>query len=155
MSWHHDDVIKWKNFPRNWPFVRGIHRSGEFHTQRPVTRSFDVFYDLRLNKRLSKQSWGWWFETLWCSLWRHRNGARRVLGHQQSHRESHDRIQIHFRWLNINWLARTSKVSRHRAAGIKQNRDGTLSRLTDVCVKMGPVITSSNMTWYCIQISNV
>ena len=24
---HHDDVIKWKHFPRNWPFVRGIHRS--------------------------------------------------------------------------------------------------------------------------------
>ena len=23
----HDDVIKWKQFPRNWPFVRGIHRS--------------------------------------------------------------------------------------------------------------------------------
>ena len=23
----HDDVIKWKNFPRHWPFVRGIHRS--------------------------------------------------------------------------------------------------------------------------------
>ena len=22
----HDDVIKWKHFPRNWPFVRGIHR---------------------------------------------------------------------------------------------------------------------------------
>ena len=31
--------------------------------RRPVTRSFDVFFDLRLNKRLSKQSWGWWFET--------------------------------------------------------------------------------------------
>ena len=29
--------------------------TGEFPTQRPVTRSFDVFYDLRLNKRLSKQ----------------------------------------------------------------------------------------------------
>ena len=38
--------------------------TGEFPTQRPVTRSFDVFFDLRLNKRLSKQSWGWWFETL-------------------------------------------------------------------------------------------
>ena len=25
-KWH-DDVIKWKHFPRNWPFVRGIHRS--------------------------------------------------------------------------------------------------------------------------------
>ena len=29
--------------------------------KRPVTRSFDVFFDLRLNKCLSKQSWGWWF----------------------------------------------------------------------------------------------
>ena len=46
---------------------------GEFPAQRPVTRSFDVFFDLRLNKRLSKQSWGWWFETLSCSLWRHCN----------------------------------------------------------------------------------
>ena len=29
-TWHefgHDDVIKWKHFPRNWPFVREIHRS--------------------------------------------------------------------------------------------------------------------------------
>ena len=47
---------------------------GEFPTQRPVTRSFDVFFDLRLNKQLSKQSRGWWFETLSRSLWRHRNG---------------------------------------------------------------------------------
>ena len=46
---------------------------GEFPTQRPVTRSFDVFFDVRPNKRLSKQSWGWWFETLSPSLWRHRN----------------------------------------------------------------------------------
>ena len=46
---------------------------GEFPTQRPVTRSFDVFFDLRLNKRLSKQPWGWWFETPSWSLWRHRN----------------------------------------------------------------------------------
>ena len=46
---------------------------GEFPTQRPVTRSFDVFFDLHPNKRLSKQWWGWWFETPSCSLWRHRN----------------------------------------------------------------------------------
>ena len=26
-KWVHDDVIKWKHFPRHWPFVRGIHRS--------------------------------------------------------------------------------------------------------------------------------
>ena len=47
--------------------------TGEFPAQRPVTRSFDVFFDLRLNKRYSKQSWGWWFETPSCSLWRHCN----------------------------------------------------------------------------------
>ena len=46
---------------------------GEFPTERPVTRSFDVFFDLRLNKRLSKQSWDWWFATLSRPLWRHRN----------------------------------------------------------------------------------
>ena len=31
---------------------------GEFPAQRPVTQRFDVFFDLRLNKQLSKQSWG-------------------------------------------------------------------------------------------------
>ena len=46
---------------------------GEFPTQRPVTRSFVVFFDLCLNKRLSKQSWGWWFQTLSGPLWRHGN----------------------------------------------------------------------------------
>ena len=48
---------------------------GDFPAQRPVTRSFGVFFDLRRNKRLSKQSWGWWFETLSRPLWRHRNGT--------------------------------------------------------------------------------
>ena len=47
--------------------------TGEFPSQRPVTRSFDVFFDLRLNKQLSKQSSGWWFETPSRSLWRHCN----------------------------------------------------------------------------------
>ena len=46
---------------------------GEFPAQRPVTRSFDVFFDLRLNKQLSKQPWGWWFETPLWSLWRQCN----------------------------------------------------------------------------------
>ena len=43
--------------------------TGEFPAQRPVTRSFDM------NKRLSKQSWGWRFETPSRSLWRHYNGG--------------------------------------------------------------------------------
>ena len=45
--------------------------TGEFPSQVPVTRSFDVFFDLYLSKRLSKQSWGWWFKTQSRSLWRH------------------------------------------------------------------------------------
>ena len=48
---------------------------GEFHAQRPVTRSFDVFFDLPMNKRLSKHSWGWWLDTPSCPLWRQRNVA--------------------------------------------------------------------------------
>ena len=48
---------------------------GEFPAQRPVTRSFDVFFDLRPNNRRSKQWWGWWFETLSCPLWRQCNGT--------------------------------------------------------------------------------
>ena len=55
--------------------------TGEFLAQRPETRSFDVFFDLRLNKPLSKQSGGWWFETPSRSLWRHCN----VVGHSVPH----------------------------------------------------------------------
>ena len=47
--------------------------TGEFPSQRPVTRSFNVFFNLRLDKRLSKQSRGWWSDTPSRSLWRHCN----------------------------------------------------------------------------------
>ena len=45
----------------------------EFPSQRPVTRSFDVFLWSPLNKQLSIQSWGWWFDTPYHPLWRHCN----------------------------------------------------------------------------------
>ena len=48
--------------------------TGEFPTQRPVTRNFDVFFDLRLSKGLSKLSRRGWFETPSRSSWRHSNG---------------------------------------------------------------------------------
>ena len=66
----HDDIMKWKHFPLYWPFVWGIHR---WPTQRPVTWSFDVFFDLHLNKQLSKQSRRWWFKMPSRSLWHHCN----------------------------------------------------------------------------------
>ena len=46
---------------------------GEFPSQRPVSRSFDIFFDLRLNNRLSKQWWGWWFESRSRPSWCHCN----------------------------------------------------------------------------------
>ena len=47
--------------------------TGEFPSQRPVTRSFGVFFDLRLNKRLSKPLRRWWIEMPSRPLWRHCN----------------------------------------------------------------------------------
>ena len=49
--------------------------TGDFPSQRPVTRSFNILFDLRPNKRLSKESWDWWFETPPRSLWRHCNAS--------------------------------------------------------------------------------
>ena len=50
--------------------------TGEFPLQKAVTRIFDVFFDLRPNKRSSEESWGWWFGTPLRSLWRYCNVNR-------------------------------------------------------------------------------
>ena len=76
----------------------GIHRwpaGGEFPAESPVTRSFDAFFDLRLNKRLSKQSYGWWFETPSCPLWRHCNDIMSALLYEIYSR----RRQMSQKWL--------------------------------------------------------
>ena len=71
INWH-DDVIKWKHFPRYWPFVRGIHRSRWI----PRTKASDakLWGFLWSTPESSKQSWGWWFEMPSWSLWRRCNG---------------------------------------------------------------------------------
>ena len=71
---------------------------GEFPTQRPVTRSIDVFFDLRLNKWLSKQPWGWWFETLSRPLWRHRNE------YQYYSKQNLTRSQLWTQKLMVTWF---------------------------------------------------
>ena len=60
--------------------------TGKFHSQRPVTLSFDVFFDQRLNKQLSKQKRCRWFETPLGWLWRHCNGMIDAthVGHETS-----------------------------------------------------------------------
>ena len=73
-----DELTWWCHHMETFPALLAICAGnypvpGEFLAQRPVMRSFDVFFDLHLNKRLSKQSWSWWFEMLLCPLWCHCN----------------------------------------------------------------------------------
>ena len=77
---------------------------GEFPTQRPVTQSFDVFFDLRLNKRLSKQSWGWWFEMPSHPLWRHHKVLHTI--HHRLEQNSNQRLNSY----------KTTQTSPHRWA---------------------------------------
>ena len=70
----HDDVNKCQHFPRYWPFVRGIHPSPVVPlTKASYAQLWCVFFYLRLNKRLSKQTRRRWFGTSPRSLWRHCN----------------------------------------------------------------------------------
>ena len=67
-----DDVMEMETFSTLLALVEGNSMvTGEFPSQRPVTQSFDVFFDQRLNKRLSKPSRHRWFEMSPRSLWRH------------------------------------------------------------------------------------
>ena len=90
--------------------------TGEFPAQRPVTRIFDVFFELCLNKRLSKQSCGWWFETPSRSLWRHCDAkpvdALSACGHEL-HWQSLTCFCLHSELLSIIhtiWLSRKWKT---------------------------------------------
>ena len=70
----HDGVIKWKRFPHYWPFVWEMHLSPVNSPHRGQWRGalmFSLIY--ALNKGLSKQPWGWWFNMPSCSLWSHCN----------------------------------------------------------------------------------
>ena len=85
MPWWRHEI--WEHFPRYWPFVCVCVGGGgggwggcwpvigKFPSQRPVTRSFNVCFDLRANKRLSKQSGRWWSGTPSRPLWCHYNGT--------------------------------------------------------------------------------
>ena len=90
---------------------------GEFPAQRPVTRSFDVFLDLRPNERLSKHSWGWWFETLSSPLWRHSNDHTLFGLRRQKFSSSFSTASMP--WSNIDlgqhWLKSWLVASRHQA----------------------------------------
>ena len=78
--------------------------TGEFPAQRPVTWSFDVFFDQRMNIRLCKQWWSWWFEMPSRSLWRHCN--EEIDRYQAAAKRNKVRIECIFFFINY-----TSKLS--------------------------------------------
>ena len=77
---NYNDIIEWIHLPRYWHFVRGIHWSPVVFPKKSVTRGFNVFFDLRLNKRFSQQLGRMWFGVPTGSLWRHCNVIIFVLG---------------------------------------------------------------------------
>ena len=86
---------------------------GEFPAQRPVTQSFDVFFDLCPNKRLSKQSWGWWVERPSGSLWRHSNEL--TLTQMSYTAWRHWTAMTYISW---DMLCTTYLLSRHKFSGV-------------------------------------
>ena len=108
----HDDVIKWKHFLRYWPLCREFTGHRWIPPQRPVTWSFDVFFDLHPNKRLNKQSRGWWFETPSRPLWRNcndipwtswlNNGELLLFCSENRHRYINLKLWMHTLNLNSN-----------------------------------------------------
>ena len=107
--------------------------TGEFPAQRPVTRNFDVFFDRRLNKQLSKQWWVWWFETPSRPLWRHCNalimwnfyGLRQIVSNIAIslwwRHNDHDNVSNHQPregLLNRSFRRRSKKTSKVRVTGL-------------------------------------
>ena len=108
-EWRHDDVMKWKYFSRYWRFG-----TGGFPSQRPVARSFDVFFDLCLNTRSSEQWRHRWMETPSWPLWRHCNGSNGQRHWLMSASESSGNVGKYAQWTRhamITSLLRQNEVA--------------------------------------------
>ena len=79
--------------------------TGGFPSQGPVTRSFGVFFHLRLNKRLGKHSRRQWFETPSRSLWGHCNKMPLPNSMYQQHPSSLETCfsEGYMSWVNVWW----------------------------------------------------
>ena len=110
--------------------MRGIHQSPvNSSAQRPVTRSFDVFFDLHPNNWLSKQWWGWWFEALSSPLWRHCNDNAFYVNMRQ-------RFVFH-----MPWWRHDKRFPRHR----------TLSKGGNSTSHPGIPLTKGRYRWFPSQ----
>ena len=122
----------------NWPIP------GEFPAQRPVTRCFDIFFDRHPNKRLSKQWWGWWFETSSCPLWRHRNGMRYMLFYILT-----ETLPCHDIIMHIGRLMSADDLSRNQTCIV------IILEALDWYIHMSPLQTQRTPTFYLPTRSNI
>ena len=89
-KWQHDDVIKWKHFPRYWPFVWGIHRS-------------------RVNSP-HKGQWRGALMFLWSAPWINERVTNRQAGDLRRHRAHYDIIVMNngrvtfILWQHVGYL---------------------------------------------------
>ena len=129
----------------------------EFPTQSSATRSFDVFFDLHLNKRLRKQSIGWWSETPSRPFWRYCNGSAK--GHNY-HACLHKIVCLPTTGSRILVLSQTQKgkphtpirvsLSRQQGPQIRGIRVGLMSangnmRLSSIAWRVGEKIFRPKM----------
>ena len=96
---------------------------GEFSPERPVTQSFDVCFDLPLNKWLSKQSWCWWFKTPSRPLWRHSNEWHHQIPEQKGHLHKIPVLDASPQdtWWKVGFIALAHVGNKWNNADINQN----------------------------------
>ena len=98
--------------PIRWLRDRGPQLNNRSPTASDAETVIFSFFDLGVNKRLSKQSWGWWFETPFCSLWRHCNDPPpppppHTHTHTHTHTHFHDHPHLapsYFQYISWAWL---------------------------------------------------
>ena len=105
--------------------------TGEFPAHWPVTWSFDVFFDLRLNKRLSKQSWGRW-------LRRHRAHYDVIIMHWMRKGFGDEVATSH--WLNKWW---PSSVTHIFGTSVHELRHGDL--MMHICINV--LVKYQTISW--------
>ena len=126
----HDDVIKWKLFPRYWPFVRGIHRSPVNSPHKGQWRGALMFSLI----------------CLWINDWVN-NGEAGDLRHYRIH---YDVIVMKQQWPSDRWrLAIESTLSRRTIS--YRRRSDSLWYLSIVF----PGQMTSNAKIWCYNIINV
>ena len=104
--------IRWKHFLCYWSSLSGIHWSelDSIHKANDADLSRNVFFSVRLNKRLGKQSRYRWFETPWWSLWRHCDDLK----HQDNKDRKFNGIHLQVKMQENNCLLYVFKTRRPR-----------------------------------------